>query len=138
MLFRSHTSGILGDRLKNFRLVVLDDGRKEVFSVEAKADSSLESRFPLLSAAGRNAAAVRRAAFGALAAVRGREAETFKRIAPFAKDGIERDAAIRALQQIPVSKWPAEEASPLVDALIAGMKSASPEARSNDAGLAAW
>ena len=133
-----HTSGILGDRLKNFRLVVLDDGRKEVFSVEAKADSSLEARFPLLSAAGRNAAAVRRAAFGALATVRGRETETFKRIAPFAKDGIERDAAIRALQQIPVSKWPAEEAAPLVDALIAAMKSASPEARSNDAGLAAW
>jgi putative heme-binding domain-containing protein len=133
-----HTSGILGDRLKNFKVVVLDEGRKEVFSTEGKADSSLKVELPLLSEAGKQSAAVRRAAMEALAGVRGRETETFKKIAPFVRDGIERDAAIRALQQIPVAKWPAEEAAPLVDALIASMKTAPPEKRSNDAGLAAW
>ncbi|NDC62692.1 MAG: dehydrogenase, partial [Planctomycetia bacterium] len=133
-----HRRGILGERLKNFTLVVLDDGRKEVFSVEAKADSSLAAEIPLVSQAGRREVAVRRAAMQALAGVRGREAESFRTIAPFVRDGIERDAAIAAILRIPLAQWPAEEAAPLVDALIASLKTASPEARSTDEGLAAW
>jgi putative heme-binding domain-containing protein len=133
-----HTSGLLGDRLKNFKLVVLDDGRKEVFSIEAKADASLKAEIPLLSQAARQAITLRRAAMDALAGVRGRETETFERIAPFVRNGIESDAAIAALQRIPVAKWPAAEAESLVDALIASLKAAPPEARSTDEGLAAW
>jgi putative heme-binding domain-containing protein len=133
-----HKSGILGDRLKNFKLVVLDDGRKEVFATDGKADDSLRAEIALVSEAERMAAVVRRAAFAALAGVRGRETETFKKIAPFVKDEGDRDAAIRALAVIPVAKWPAEEAAPLLDTLIDGMKRSSSEARSSDAGLAAW
>ncbi|MFM8706690.1 MAG: HEAT repeat domain-containing protein [Planctomycetia bacterium] len=133
-----HDRGILGDRLKNFRLVVLDDGRKEVFATDGKADDGLRLEFPLVSEADRMAAVVRRAAFAALAAVRGREADAFKRIAPFVRDPGDRDAAIRALAAIPVAKWPAEEAVPLLDTLIDGMKQATAEQRSTDAGLAAW
>ena len=133
-----HKSGILGDRLKNFKLVVLDDGRKEVFATDGKADESLRAEIALVSEAERMAAVVRRAAFAALAGVRGRETETFKKITPFVKDEGDRDAAIRALAAIPVAKWPAEEAAPLLDTLIDGMKQASAEARASDAGLAAW
>ena len=133
-----HKSGILGDRLKNFKLVVLDDGRKEVFATDGKADESLRAEIALVSDAERMATVVRRAAFAALAGVRGRETETFKKIVPFVKDEGDRDAAIRALAVIPVAKWPVEEAAPLLDTLIDGMKESSAEARSSDAGLAAW
>ena len=133
-----HDRGILGDRLKNFRLVVLDDGRKEVFAAHGKADEALRLPFTPVSEADRMAAVVRRAAFAALAGVRGREAEAFKRIAPFVRAPDDRDAAIRALAAIPVAKWPAEEAVPLLDGLVEEMKKASAEQRSSDAGLAAW
>jgi putative heme-binding domain-containing protein len=133
-----HKSGILGDRLKNFKLMVLDDGRKEVFVTDGKADDSLRLEWILVSDADRMAAVARRAAFAALAGVRGRETDAFKRIAPFVKEPDDRDAAIRALAAIPVAKWPAEEAVPLLDALIDDMKRASAEQRSTDAGLAAW
>ena len=83
-----HTSGILGDRLKNFRVVVLDDGRKEVFSTEAKADSSLTVELPLLSEAGRQAVAVRRAALESLARTNGARAPAAGFAEDFPREGV--------------------------------------------------
>ena len=94
--------------------------------------------FPLANDREKLVAAVRRAAFGALAGVCGRESESFRTIAPFTRDPAYRDAAIRALATIPVAKWPVEEATPLLDALVDAIKKSSPEERSSDAGLAAW
>jgi len=130
--------GALGGRLNEFTLKVLDKERVEVFKLDKQPAPSLAAEFTLTSEADRIAAAVRRAAFAALAGVRGRETEAFKKIAPFVKQPGDRDAAIRALAAIPVSKWPAEEAAPLLDTLVDGMKQASSEERSSDAGLAAW
>ena len=130
--------GTLGGRLTDFTLKVLDKDRVEVFKLEKQPAPSLAAEFTLVSEADRVAVAVRRAAFLALAGVRGRESEAFKKITPFAKQPGDRDAAIRALAAIPVAKWPAEEGAPLLDTLIDGMKQASSEERSSDAGLAAW
>ncbi len=130
--------GGLGDRLKGFTLKVLDKDRREVFKLEKQPAPTPRAELPLTSEAERTAAAVRRAAFAALAGVRGRETETFGRIATFVKSGVDRDAAIRALATIPTAQWPAAEAAPLLDTLIGGMKQASTEERSSDAGLAAW
>ena len=130
--------GALGERLKAFTLKVLDQNRAEVFKLENQPAPSLAAEFPLTSEAERLAGAVRRAAFAALAGVRGRETETFQKIAPFVKQLGDRDAAIRALATIPVAKWPADEAAPLLDTLVDAMKHASAEERSSDAGLAAW
>jgi putative heme-binding domain-containing protein len=130
--------GTLGGRLTDFTLKVLDKDRVEVFKLEKQPAPSLAAEFTLVSEADRVAVAVRRAAFLALAGVRGRESEAFKKITPFAKQPGDRDAAIRALAAIPVANWPAEEAAPLLDTLIDGMKQASSEERSSDAGLAAW
>jgi putative heme-binding domain-containing protein len=130
--------GALGGRLKDFSLKVLDKDRVEVFKLEKQPAPSLAAEFALVSDSDRIAAAVRRAAFAALAGVRGRETEAFKKIAPFVKQPGDRDAAIRALAAIPVAKWPAEEASQLLDTLVDVMKQASSEERSSDAGLAAW
>jgi putative heme-binding domain-containing protein len=130
--------GALAGRLKDFTLKVLDKDRVEVFKLEKQPAPSLAAEFTLVSETDRIGTAVRRAAFLALAGVRGRETEAFKKIAPFVKQLGDRDAAIRALAAIPVAKWPAEEAAPLLDTLIDGMKQASSEERSSDAGLAAW
>ena len=130
--------GALAGRLKDFTLKVLDKDRVEVFKLEKQPAPSLAAEFTLVSEADRIAVAVRRAAFLALAGVRGRETEAFQKIAPFVKQPGDRDAAIRALAVIPVAKWPAEEASPLLDTLVDGMRQASSEERSSDAGLAAW
>ena len=130
--------GALGGRLKDFTLKVLDKDRVEVFKLDKQPTPSLAAEFTLVSETDRINVAVRRAAFLALAGVRGRETEAFKKIAPFVKQPGDRDAAIRALAAIPVTKWPAEEAAPLLDTLVDGMKQASSEERSSDAGLAAW
>jgi putative heme-binding domain-containing protein len=133
-----HDDAIRRERLKSFTLVVLDGDRKQVFTADGKADPSLRVDFPLANDREKLVAAVRRAAFGALAGVRGRESESFRKIAPFTRDPAYRDAAIRALATIPVAKWPVEEAAPLLDSLVDAIKKSSPEERSSDAGLAAW
>jgi putative heme-binding domain-containing protein len=130
--------GALGDRLQNFTLRVLDGGRAQVFQLEKQPAPSVAAEFPLVGEAERLSGAVRRAAFTALAGVRGREADTFRRIARFVKDGVDRDAAIRALASIPPASWPADEAAPLLDGLVPALRQATAEERSSDAGLAAW
>jgi len=82
--------------------------------------------------------AIRRAVFDAIVGVKGKETEAFLAIAPFIKDGVDRDAGIRALARIPLTSWPADGAGELADAVIASIKAATPEERSSDAGLAAW
>ena len=131
-------AGLNKDRLKSFTVRVLDGSRNVVSRQEVTALQSLVTPVALESAAARQASVVRRAAFQALATVRGREAETFGLLSRFVRDGIDRDAAIRALSTIPVAQWPAAEASPTIEALVGSLRAASPADRSTDAGLAAW
>jgi putative heme-binding domain-containing protein len=133
-----HAPGLKKDRLKNFTLRVLDADRNEVARQDFLADGSLTTAVPLASAAARQAASVRQAAFQSLAAVRGREPETFALLARFVRDGIDREAAIRALSTIPQAQWPAAEAEPTLDAVVGWLRSATAATRSSDAGLAAW
>jgi putative heme-binding domain-containing protein len=130
--------GDLGDRLADFSLVVLDADRREVFRLDRQPAPSLAAEFAVVDQATRLSGAVRRAAFQALAGVRGREQDAFMRIARFVRDGVDRDAAIRALERIPRANWPVEQAAPLLDALMASMRTASTDERASDAGLAAW
>lgn len=125
-------------RLNGFTLQVLDDKRQPVFSVAGQPAPAPRAEVLLVSESDRLARAVRRAAFAALAGVRGRETETFSRIAPFVKSGDDRDAAIAALEKIPLAQWPTEEAAPLLTSLLDSMRSATLEQRASDAGLAAW
>jgi putative heme-binding domain-containing protein len=61
---------------------------------------------------------IRRAAMAALTQIRGREVETFHKLALFVRDDVDRPAAIHALQSIPRNSWPKEEAGPLTAVLI--------------------
>lgn len=128
----------LAGRLKGFRLTILDGERQEVFKVENQPAPEASSEIAVASEEVRLTAAVRRAAFAALAGVRGREQEVFERIAPFVIKGEDRDAAIAALEKIPLALWPAAQAAPMLDALLESMRTAAVEQRSSDAGLAAW
>ncbi len=130
--------GALGTRLKEFKITVLDGDRKEVFMAENQPAPELTAEFEMAPKPEMLAVAVRRAAFAALAGVRGRERETFEKLAPYVRSGVDRDAAIRALATIPISAWPADQAEPLLDALTGAMKAATAAERASDSGLAAW
>ena len=138
VVVHNRTDGSLGSRLEGYSLVLLDDGRAEVFRTGKQPAPKPKAEIGVASEAQVRAAAVRRAVFAAIVGVKGREQEAFRKIAAFVKGGVDRDAAIRALATIPTAKWPAEEAAPLLDTLIGGMQQASTEERSSDAGLAAW
>jgi putative heme-binding domain-containing protein len=74
---------------------------------------------PLLD--GRDAA-MRRAAMNALTYVPGRAAETFQTLARFVRSGVDRQAAVAALQRLPASSWPKDQARPILDSLVAYVK----------------
>ena len=113
----NRTDGDLGKRLDGFTLKVLDKNHKVVFEktkIPAPAEKGVYevgSESPELL--------VRHAAMNALLSVRGKETDTFKALAPFVKKDADREAAIRALQRIPVTYWPKEEAKPLLDDMLA-------------------
>lgn len=68
-------------------------------------------------------AEVRRAAITAIAAVPGHDAESFNTLAALVKLGTERSAAVASLQRISRKSWPAEQATTLIESLIAYLQS---------------
>ena len=110
----------LGSRLGGYTLKVLDANKAVVFEktkqpAEAQAKHEVGTESP--------ARAVRRAAMVALTTVRGQEANAFKSLSKFIKDDAERASAIQAIQRIPAKEWPKDDAKPLLDTLLAYVKS---------------
>ena len=116
----NRTDGDLGKRLDHYTLEVLDARRNAVFQRENLPAPSASAKFEL--AGGGPTANIRRAAMLALTHVRGKEPETFKRLAAFVKNEADRPAAIRALQRIPRSYWSKDAALPLLDPIVADVK----------------
>ena len=120
----NRNEGNLGNRLNNFTLKILDANRGVVFQKTRNAAPTSANRAAnfVLSGSGPEGA-VRRAAMTALTSVRGKEEETFKAVARFVRSGDDRHAAVQALARIPSNRWPKDEAGPLLDSLIAYVKS---------------
>jgi putative heme-binding domain-containing protein len=78
---------------------------------------------------------IRRAAMRALTQIRGHEIETFHKLAQFVRDGVDRAAAIHALQAIPRASWPKEEAGPLTAVLIEQIRKTPVRRRTRPAAL---
>ena len=116
----NRTDGELGQRLSRFTLKVLDEQRDVVF--ERKDQPTPKPSATLAVGGGDSTDAIRRAAMIALTTVRGREAETFKALARFVREGTDRHAAILALQRIPAAYWPPEEAKPLLESLLTHLR----------------
>jgi len=112
----NRTDGNLGDRLDGFTLRVLDTGRNEVFRQESVPAPNPKAEFELLG--GGPGGLVRRAAMNALTYVRGQEGTTFKALAKFIRDDVDRTTAIRAIQRLPRNTWPKEEAQPLLEVIL--------------------
>ena len=138
IVVHNRAEGDLGTRLDGFTLRLLDEGRGESFRRDKQPAPRPKAEIAVANEADVRAAAVRRAVFGAIAGVKGREQEAFRKIAGFVRAGVDREAGIRALSRIPVANWPADAAAPLLESLVAAMRTASAEERSSDAGLAAW
>lgn len=121
------------DRLANFTLKVLDDKRGEVFKKEKNPAPAVSVSFELEG--GGPASLVRRAAMMALTHVRGQESKTFSTLSQYVKDDVDRSTAIRAMQRLPRSAWPKDDAAPLLDVLIASIKKIPTADRTSPAAL---
>ncbi|MGE3804235.1 MAG: HEAT repeat domain-containing protein, partial [Gemmataceae bacterium] len=129
----NRTDGSLGKRLDNFTLKVLDQRRQEVFVQKNNPAPAEQVEFKL--AGGGPESTIRRQAMLALTTVRGQEAATFKSLAKFVRDDVDRHAAIRALQRIPTKDWPAEEARPLLDSITGYVRKLPANERTTPAAL---
>jgi putative heme-binding domain-containing protein len=120
-------------RLDHFTLKVLDAARNTVFQA---VDQPAPTPKATIEVGGTGPeGVVRRAAINALVSMRGHEAETFKSLARLVRDGIDRNAAIRGLLRIPASYWPADEAGPLVDSLLATIRKLPASERTSSTAL---
>ena len=125
--------GNLGQRLEGFKLQVLNASREVVFQQEkiGAPNPSLEIQLEAGGAAGQ----IRRIAMNALTYVRGQEAHTFERLSQFVRDDVDRLAAIRALERIGRAYWPADQARPLLDIVLAHLRGIPTERRTQRAAL---
>ncbi|MCS6850959.1 MAG: GDSL-type esterase/lipase family protein [Gemmataceae bacterium] len=129
----NRTDGQLGQRLDGFLIKVLDTKRTIVFEQDRIPAPKQKVEFTL--SGGGAQALVRRAAMNALTSVRGEESKTFQLLVPFVRDDIDRHAAIRALQRLPRSAWPKEQAQPLVTVLLEHIRRIPPAERTSPAAL---
>ncbi len=129
----NRTDGNLSSRLKNFTLQVLDKNRKVVFE---KTKQPEPDGMVAIEVGGESPErAIRRATMNALTSVRGKETQTFKSLARFAKEDADRQAAIEALLRIPTTHWPGDEAKPLLDSIIGYIRKLPPQDRTTPAAL---
>jgi putative heme-binding domain-containing protein len=129
----NRTDGFLRYRLHDFTLKVLDKGRTVVFAKEKQPAPEVKAVVEV----GREAPEriIRRTAMVALTSVRGQEEATFKALAKFVRDDADRPAAVQALLRIPSAQWPKEQAQPLLDSLLAYVRSVPVSERTSTAVL---
>ena len=77
--------------------------------------------------------AIQQAAIQASIAIPGHETETFLTLSSFVQEGVERDAAIRALLRLPVTHWHRDSLNPLMDSVVAYATSFDPTQRNTQA-----
>ncbi len=121
VLVYNRTDEALGKRLQGFNVKALDNGRNVVFE-KARIAAPNNRESIVLGGAGPEGA-VRHAAMNALTYVRGKELDTFRAIESFVLSGSDRHAAVQAILRIPTADWPKDQARPLLDSLLAYVKS---------------
>jgi len=132
----NRTDGKLGDRLHGFTLRVLDGDGNEVYAQQDIPAPDVKAEFEV--GGGGPAAVIRRAAMLALTHVRGRELPTFQALANFIREDVDRATAIRAVQRIPRTQWPRDEAPALLDSLMQQVRQVPAQLRTTPAALDAF
>ncbi len=129
----NRTEGDLGRRLDGFTIRVLDAQRQAVFVKQGVPAPAQKVEFDV--GGGGAESLIRRAAIEAVTSVRGKEEETFKTLARFVREDIDRVAAVRALQRIPAEYWADEEIKPLADSVVAHVRDIPTADRTSHAAL---
>ncbi len=111
----NRADGALGSRLNNFTLTVLDKGRNPVFTKDKNPPPAVSATFAIGTESPRQT--IRRAAMLAMTTVRGKEADTFRHLAPLAATDDDRAAALQAMLRLPIAEFPKENAKTLLDSL---------------------
>src|SRR5262249_50995295 len=112
----NRTDGAFGSRLNDYTLKILNRDRKIVF--EKTKNPAPEVKVAFAMGGDSPARAVRRAAMLALTSVRGQEVKTFQSLATFVRIDEGRADAIQAIQRIPRTYWPKDEATALLDVVM--------------------
>ncbi len=107
----------LGKRLDGFTVKILDNAHNVVYQQVKQPAPARSVVYEIGN--GNSEGNIRRAAMLALTSVRGQEGPTFKALAKCVADGVERHAAIIALQRIPSAYWPQEDTKPLLENIVA-------------------
>jgi putative heme-binding domain-containing protein len=116
----NRTDGRFGRRLDKFSLLVLAADRSVVYQQLKQPAPAVKAEFTVGGSSPEGA--VRRAAMLALTSVRGQEEHTFKALAPFVLKDRDRYAAVAALLRIPQKFWPADDARPVLDGIVAHVR----------------
>ncbi|WP_020469056.1 PVC-type heme-binding CxxCH protein [Zavarzinella formosa] len=111
----NRTEGNLGSRLNNFKLVVLNNGRREVFSKDKNPAPATSVSFTVGTESVDQT--IRRAAMLAMTTVRGKEADTFRNLAQFVAKDEDRGAALQAMLRLPIAEFPKDQAKTLLETL---------------------
>jgi putative heme-binding domain-containing protein len=125
----NHTERNLGKRLNGFTIQVLDAARRVVFEKRKLPAPDPKAMYEVSSPPPERA--IRQAAMNALLSVRGQEERTFKTLAEFVRSDIDRHAAVQALLHIPAAHWPKEEARPLLDSILAYVRTVPAQERTS-------
>jgi putative heme-binding domain-containing protein len=127
----NRTEGDFSKRLDGFTLKVLDGRRKVVFERDKQPAPPVDVIYQVGE---ENVAwSLRQAAMIALTSVRGQEEKTFKRLATFVLQSVDRPNAVQALLRIPSAYWPREEAKLLLDNILAHIRELPAQERTGPA-----
>src|SRR5207253_5895906 len=89
----NRTDGALGDRIKNFTVLVRDADKRTVFQSVKNPTPKEKAEFKV--GGGSPERVIRKAAMFALTSVRGQEADAFKAVAKFLTDANDGPAAVQ-------------------------------------------
>ncbi len=124
---RTEEGGKFAKRLDGFTVTLLDASRRPVFERKDVPAPQEVARFEVDTDP---VARIRGAAMAALATIEGREADAIAAIAPKLRDGISREAAIRALATLPRERFSRDAAASIVEGILAWVSELSADAAS--------
>ncbi len=129
----NRTDGDIGKRLDGFTLKVLDGNRRNVF--ERKGLPAPDGKATYEVGGNSAEATIRRAAMQALASTPKQEKAAFEALAHFIASDADRQPALQAIQQIPASTWPKDQAEPVLKDILAYVHKLAPADRTSPAAL---
>ena len=129
----NRTDGNLGSRLNNFKILVLDGDRKEAYAKEKNPAPAVAVTFTVGTESPEQV--IRRAAMLAMTTVRGKEAETFRNLAPLVTKPEDRGPALQAMLRLPIAEFPKEQAKTTLDALTGHIRTLPARERTSPTAL---